>query len=256
MIKILDGEVDLTSLRDAWLASLRGAGLDGTGAGWDVRSGDEVGLYVAKWGAAEELTLSQHKKGRGRTGRTPAQLLAASCDEADRSAGRLWAEYATVFQGRRQLVWSRGLKERAGIDQVDDAEAAKDQGQEGQEEIARANIEHMLWRNRVASKRSDLRAALLDHAEEVGPAAAVEDLFMGRIEALVNEEITEAMTDSEEVEPPYVSHEEMSEMPEGIEVEDPFEETLQRAVERRYRLQQGHEVGRAVGGFERGESRP
>ncbi|WP_333696851.1 protein rep [Phaeobacter italicus] len=174
VIVILDGDVDLSSLRDAWLASLRGAGLDGTGAGWDIRSGDEAGRYVAKWGAAEELALKDRKKGRA--GRTPAQLLAASCDEGDRRAGYLWAEYARVFHGRRQLVWSRGLKALAGVGEVDDQEAAQDQQQDGQIETGRANIPHAVWRGDVATRGADRRAELLDRAEEVGPDQAAAEV--------------------------------------------------------------------------------
>lgn len=181
VIVILDGDADLTPLRDAWIASLRGAGLDGAGAAFQAQGADAAGNYIAKWGAAEELTLSQRKKGRGRTGRTPAQLLAASCDDADREAGHLWAEYATVFHGRRQLVWSRGLKAMAGVGEVDDEEAAQDQQQEGQTETARANIPHPVWRDDVAARRADLRAELLDRAEEVGPDQATAELIAGHM---------------------------------------------------------------------------
>lgn len=239
MILILDKDIDFTPMRDAWLGSLRSAGLEGTGQGWDVRNADQIGEYIAKWGAAEELTLANHKKGR-RAGRTPAQLLAASCDDHDRRAGKLWLEYAQVFQGRRQLVWSRGLKDLAGIDEVDDAEAAQDQGQDGQEEVGRANVEYMLWKNRVASKRRDMRSVLLDYAEEVGPTVAVEALFLGHLDA-ITDQVTEDVADSEEAENTYVSPEEMEAMPEGIEVEDTLEEAIRLAGERR-----------AAGGFQRG----
>ena len=181
MIVILDGDVDLTMLRDAWLASLRGAGLDGAGAAFQAQGADAAGSYIAKWGAAEELTLSQRKKGRGRTGRTPAQLLAASCDEADREAGRLWAEYATVFQGRRQLVWSRGLKALAGVGEVDDQDAAQDQKQDDQIETGRVNILHRVWRADVVVRGADRRAELLDRAEEVGPDQAAAELVEGHM---------------------------------------------------------------------------
>lgn len=177
VIVILDGDEDLSPLRNAWLASLRGAGLDGAGAAFQMQGADAAGQYITKWGAAEELTLSQRKKGRA--GQTPAQLLAASCDEDDRVAGHLWAEYATVFHGRRQLVWSRGLKALAGIGEVDDTEAAKDQQQDGQAETARANIQHQVWRTEVAVRRADRRAELLDRAEEVGPEQAVDELVGG-----------------------------------------------------------------------------
>lgn len=181
VIVILDVDVDLTPLRDAWLASLRGAGLDGAGAAFQAQGADAAGNYITKWGAAEELTLSQRKKGRGRTGRTPAQLLAASCDEADRQAGHLWAEYAMVFHGRRQLVWSRGLKALAGVGEVDDQDAAQDQQQDSQIETARVNIPHQVWRQDVAVRRLDRRAELLDRAEEVGPDDAVAELVAGHM---------------------------------------------------------------------------
>jgi len=181
VIVILDGDVDLIPLRDAWLASLRGAGLDGAGAAFQAQGADAAGNYIAKWGAAEELTLSQRKKGRGRTGRTPAQLLAASCDDADREAGHLWAEYAQVFHGRRQIVWSRGLKALAGIEQIEDEEAAADQQQDGQTETGRAHIPHRLWRDAVATRQKDGRAELLDRAEEAGPEAAVAELAAGHM---------------------------------------------------------------------------
>lgn len=179
VIVILEGEDDLTPLRDAWLASLHGVGLDGAGAAFQAQGADAAGNYIAKWGAAEELTLSQRKKGRGRTGRTPAQLLAASCDEADRDAGRLWAEYATVFHGRRQLVWSRGLKAMANVGEVDDQQAAQDRQQDGQIETGRANIPHSVWRAHVAARLADRRGDLLDRAEKVGPDQAAAELVTG-----------------------------------------------------------------------------
>lgn len=179
MILILDDDIDLTPMRDAWLGSLRGAGLEGSGRGWDVRPADEMGQYIAKWGAAEELALSGQKKGRG-SGRTPTQLLAASCDERDRQAGELWAEYATVFHGLRQLVWSKGLKALVGIDEIEDEDAAQDQQQDGQQETGRANIAHHVWRSGVASPRSDKRADALERGEAVGVDLAAAELAEGR----------------------------------------------------------------------------
>lgn len=180
MILILEDDIDLTPMRDAWLGSLRGVGLEGSGQGWDVRPADQTGRYIAKWGAAEELTLSGQKKGR-RAGRTPAQLLAASCDEGDHAAGALWAEYAKVFHGRRQLVWSIGLKERVGLSEVKDEEAAKDQRQEDQEEIARANISHEAWRTAVASRWRDARGDVLQRAETVGVEVVASELAGGLV---------------------------------------------------------------------------
>jgi hypothetical protein len=96
--------------------------------GVDVRSASsDIARYVAKyghepvdlrrpfkWSMEHELTKAASKRARGEGGRTPTQLLADYMN-GDRQAGELWVEYARVFKGRRQLVWSRGLRERLGI---------------------------------------------------------------------------------------------------------------------------------------------
>lgn len=175
---ICETPLELDQLREPWLAALRAEGLDGTGAGWRVQDASAAGRYVGKWGAAEELSLSSRKKGRG--GRTPAQLLADSCDEGDRRAAELWKEFSAVFKGSRQLVWSRGLKALAGVDEVDDREAAQDEAQEGQQEEDRFNIPADRWAPRGAPKAGArrLRSQVLDAAEQ-GGEQDVERLLSG-----------------------------------------------------------------------------
>ena len=174
VILVLDGTTDLAKLEDAWLASLKGAGLEGAGAAFQIQDAEAAGEYIAKWGAAEEVALSGRKNGR--VGRTPGQLLAASSDDDDAEAGALWAEYARVFHGKRQLVWSRGLKDLAGIGEVTDNEAAQDERQDGQIELGRSNIPHETWRSQVAARTEDRRSDLLNRADEVGPDQAVQEL--------------------------------------------------------------------------------
>lgn len=68
-----------------------------------------------KWSMEHEVTKSQSKLSRDvENGRSPLQLLNDFLD-GDLAAGRLWREYATYFKGRRQLVWSRGLREKLGL---------------------------------------------------------------------------------------------------------------------------------------------
>lgn len=172
MIIVGAPEIDLGGLQAAWLASLGAAGLDGAGAAFQVQDASAAGAYVAKWGAAEEMTMTGRKAGRKGGGRTPAQLLAASSDEGDALAGALWREFAQAFHGRRQLVWSRGLKARAGVGEVSDEDAARDKRQDDQQEVSRGNIPHPSWCGNVASHRVDRRAALLGRAEAVGAAQA------------------------------------------------------------------------------------
>ena len=41
-------------------------------------------------------------------------------DKGDRRAGYLFEEYAYAFKGKNQLVWSRGLRDLLGVDEVSD----------------------------------------------------------------------------------------------------------------------------------------
>ena len=102
---------------------LRAEGPDGSGAAFQVQGATAAGNYVGKWGAAEELALSGKKSAP--RGAQPFQLLADYADQNDARAGALFAEFAGVFKGRRQLVWSPGLKKLAGIDEVSDEQAAE-----------------------------------------------------------------------------------------------------------------------------------
>lgn len=81
--------------------------------GVDVRPAKYAAEYVAKWGFAAELTRSHLKRGHN-AGRTPWQLLMDSAAD-DKRAGWLFREFAMTFKGRRQLIWSRGLREYLGI---------------------------------------------------------------------------------------------------------------------------------------------
>jgi len=115
------------SLRALWLAKLEGQGLSGNSAAFQCQDGSVAGDYVAKWGAAEELTLANHKAARASGSRTPLQLLADAA-EGDKVAAAAWIEFAAVSRGRRALTWStgdrrtgrKGLRELAGLTDVSD----------------------------------------------------------------------------------------------------------------------------------------
>ncbi len=80
-----------------------------------VQDGRVVSDYLNKdetstWGAAHELTWANIKSARGERF-TPFALLAA-CDGRDLGAApALFQEYADAFKGRRQLYWSKGLRD-------------------------------------------------------------------------------------------------------------------------------------------------
>lgn len=112
----------LGDLAAVWLRCLEAFGLSGEKAAFHVQGASAVGTYVAKFGAAGEVALHGSKTGRGGS-RSPWQLLDDARD-GDKRAAAIWCEYAAAFHGRRQLVWSRGLKARFGIGEVPDDEAA------------------------------------------------------------------------------------------------------------------------------------
>lgn len=114
----------IEGLRAAWLACLQGVGLSGNDAAFQVQSAQAAGAYVAKFGAAEELALQGAK--RGRNGSRGVWQLLDDARDGDAQAAAIWLEYALAFRGRRQLVWSPGLKARFGVGETSDDEAASE----------------------------------------------------------------------------------------------------------------------------------
>ena len=181
----------LEPMRRAWVDCLRKEGLTGTlDRAFHLQNGDAVSAYISKhgrdetdraaatearpaWGIAEEMTLARTKRGKGKESRSPWQILrdAAAGDE---DAERLWQEYALVMHGRRQQVWSDGLKEAVGLVEVEDEEAA-----EGEEYTADEDEKLEVWTRAQWRSVRHLRAALLA-AAETGGAEAVRRLLDAR----------------------------------------------------------------------------
>lgn len=115
-----------------WARACRRAGLDAPSYrhGLTVQDASEVQTYLTKmgteyeWSAEHELVKAATKRGRGSS--SPFDLLRRYVD-GDAQAGALYAEYAAAFKGRRQLVWSRGLRDDLlpGREELTDAELAE-----------------------------------------------------------------------------------------------------------------------------------
>ena len=88
--------------------------------GVDVRDGNYADQYVAKWGLEHELTKGHVKKGRAES-LTPFDLL-RQYPESPELFGDLFREFADAFKGKRQLVWTKGLKELLAVDEKTDEE--------------------------------------------------------------------------------------------------------------------------------------
>jgi hypothetical protein len=163
----------LLELQPAWLRSLEAVGLSGKGRyAFHVQDAHQVGEYVTKWGAAEEMVLSNVKKG-GNGGRNPFQLLRDFTFDRDLQAGELFKHFAKVFKGTRQLVWSNGLKDLAGVDEIDDGEAAAGEDQTLDEMVAL--IDHAQWIGDESRKGvRTRRVRVLEAAERSAEEARIE----------------------------------------------------------------------------------
>jgi hypothetical protein len=71
-----------------------------------------------------EIAGGRFKKGR-KKGRTPFEILADGLETGLADDLDLWLEWETASKGRRQLVWSRGLKVRVEIEELSDEEIAE-----------------------------------------------------------------------------------------------------------------------------------
>lgn len=78
--------------------------------GLDLVNGAWAAAYVTKWGIEEEMTKGHLKQGIKEGHVSPFGLLDLY-DQGDENAGRRFQEFAKVFKGKRQLVWSKGLRE-------------------------------------------------------------------------------------------------------------------------------------------------
>jgi len=121
-------------LRKLPLVGLEGSREDARKYGIRVSdAGAEIAEYIAKfgheprWDAASELTLATFKRGKKAASKTPWALLDSAQGGSMEDAER-YKEYLAVYGGKRQLVWSRGLRADLGLgEEVGDEEAAHEE---------------------------------------------------------------------------------------------------------------------------------
>lgn len=116
--------LDLTSIIEAWQNACRLAKLPipSFKHGLDWRKGNYA-EYVSKWGIESEITKGHIKRGR-KDSLTAWDLLKISAfgtsDEEREKMGKLFQQFALSFKKRKQLVWSRGLKDLYGVSKKSD----------------------------------------------------------------------------------------------------------------------------------------
>lgn len=112
----------------AYYCKKHGLGEPAEGRGFDLRyknknGSQAVGAYLTKWG--HELTYGHTKTVNGENRYTPFSMLHSLSEKYNPKIALLYQEYAKAFKGRAQLLWSRGLKARFGIEEFKDGELAE-----------------------------------------------------------------------------------------------------------------------------------
>jgi len=143
-----------------WSTACRLAGLPVPSIehGADVRDGSEAAAYASKWGLDQEMTKGHMKQARAINGRSPFDLLRSYLRDDDKQAAALFKEYAGAFHGKRQLVWSKGLKDLFEVGKESDEEVAARQD-DSAELLGRIELDD--WRRVLAH---DLRGEVLELA--------------------------------------------------------------------------------------------
>lgn len=90
------------------------------------------------WTLESEVSKANVKKGRG-DHYTPFQLLELFGDGWE-EAGERFKEFAETFAGKKQLIWSRGLKKLLGVDEVSDKEILDAEDQNPYEVLTTLNL--------------------------------------------------------------------------------------------------------------------
>lgn len=128
--------------------------------GCKVDDGSKAALYCSKWGLESEMTKGHHKTGDDDKGMTPFDLLRAYQYDDDQEAGRLFQVYYNAYKGRRQLVWSNGLKKLLAVADLTDEEIA---AQQKEAAIQLAELTAPQWRAIYKTKSESI---VLDIAEK------------------------------------------------------------------------------------------
>jgi len=98
------------SILAQWKSACETAGLpEPNEHGVSVDDGRKMASYVSKWGIEHEMTKGHLKKGK-KDSLHPFDLLRWYLKEKDPLAKKLFQEYAQGFKGKKQLLWSRGLR--------------------------------------------------------------------------------------------------------------------------------------------------
>ncbi len=136
----------------------------------DLHDNASTGDYLAKqddsrhWGADSELVRGSSKRGKHPFSLLPIFEIGIQTDDllvrqAGLNAGKRFIEYIKATKGKRQMFWSHDLKERVGLNDVDDETLAEESRESADLLGTLTDSDWLLVRN------NEQRAQLLDAAE-------------------------------------------------------------------------------------------
>jgi hypothetical protein len=152
--------LDAVEMLPLWQTSCLKAGLRVPNEhGVNVKPAKDAESYVAKWGASCEMTKSHLKTGK-KDSASPWDLLRDYVETGSETSGRLFKEYGDAFHGKRQLVWSRGMRKLLHLgEEKTDEEVAEEIKEQADLVITISNRD---WYAIVAN---DLRGEVLQAAQ-------------------------------------------------------------------------------------------
>lgn len=167
-----ENEIDLKIYEEKmyklWKNSCKKQGLKvNRNHGLRLDNGEKANDYIAKfgkesvkWGIEQELTKAHVKKGRNGS-MTPFDFLREYAESENTRYLFLFKEYSDVFKGKKQLHWSRGLKARFSIKELEDEQLAKEQQEQAD---FLGVLDYEFWTKGIL--RNDLRAFFLNMVEK------------------------------------------------------------------------------------------
>lgn len=124
---------------------------------FNCNTSDYIAKYDAKenWGVDREMAKSSSKKGK-LSGMHPFELAYSGYD-------KLFLEYTKAIKGKAQLFWTRGLKERVGLLDIDDNEISENENLDNELEEVVGKLFRTQWQTVL---KNDLRAKILEMIED------------------------------------------------------------------------------------------
>lgn len=184
-------DVDLSHIKStlfaAWYDACKkhGLGLPSERRGVTVKTSFSASDYLAKfgseqkWSTGAELSKSHVKNGRAKslTMFDFLRLASSSTDIKDKQKySDLFKEFAFCFFGKRQIFWTRGLKNHFNIDDLTD-ESILDEKIDEAEIVCEIPLTDWSFMRRLSF---DFRPILLDWAEKGGAFAVQNYILMMR----------------------------------------------------------------------------